>query len=757
MYPIRRALAVALLSFVPAVAPTNAAIRTVDVVADENNSGCVPGGCSLREALADAGEGDEIVFELPGSPPWTIRLQSGVGFGPLVVDVGVSITGPGMDQLTISGDSDADGTGDLRVFNVTTSGAPEVSDLTLRDGRLTSSADRHGGCVLSNGDTFFRRVRFENCRAWSAGTLDLGIPGGNGGAIFVAAGSALRVEDTIFVGNLGGAGGGTTMGTDQYAGGSGGGIASSGDFTAVLRSVFLDNQGGKGGSTAGPGGGGGAIAVLAGVTLIEDSTFESNESGDGGNFGATQGPDGAGGAVWTSAEVTFNNVTLSGNSVGTTSIGTAATGGAIRVAGGTARLRNVTVTANTSNGAGGGIARSAGTLQMANSIIAGNSSTGTSSEDCTGAVSSLGFNVVGVNNGCAASLVATDQSGTAASPLDASLQPLGDNGGPTDTHALVEGSPAIDGGDPADCLGWNPNPGVDFPFVTDQRGETRPTDGDGDSSVVCDAGAFEAPTVVASTWVLTVSLGGSGSGSVVSSPVGISCPGDCDEAYVEGTDVDLMPSEDPGSVFAGWSGDCTGSGSCVVEMTADRDVTATFVPLRTLTVTVVGGGAVTSTPAGIDCPADCTEDYPEAETVSLSADPAPGFELAAWSGDCAGTGACEVTMSQNRAVTATFQPVVVPRTLTVTVSGPGAVISSPPGIFCPGDCAQDFSDGTVVTLSADPEPDAFLVSWSGDCSGSAGCEVTMSVDRSVGAAFDTLPFLDGFESGDTGAWSLVIP
>jgi hypothetical protein len=62
-----------------------------------------------------------------------------------------------------------------------------------------------------------------------------------------------------------------------------------------------------------------------------------------------------------------------------------------------------------------------------------------------------------------------------------------------------------------------------------------------------------------------------------------------------------------------------------------------------------------------------------------------------------------------------------------------------------------------VSLAAAPGPDAHLVSWSGDCTGTGACEVTMSIDRAVAAAFDTMPFLDGFESGDTGAWSLVSP
>jgi hypothetical protein len=86
---------------------------------------------------------------------------------------------------------------------------------------------------------------------------------------------------------------------------------------------------------------------------------------------------------------------------------------------------------------------------------------------------------------------------------------------------------------------------------------------------------------------LTVTKGGSGSGTVTSVPAGISCGSDCSEAYASGTSVTLTAAPAAGSTFAGWSGACTGTGSCVVTMSAARAVTATF-NATTPAVTIYG-------------------------------------------------------------------------------------------------------------------------------------------------------------------------
>jgi len=75
---------------------------------------------------------------------------------------------------------------------------------------------------------------------------------------------------------------------------------------------------------------------------------------------------------------------------------------------------------------------------------------------------------------------------------------------------------------------------------------------------------------------LVVSKAGTGTGTVSSSPVGIVCGATCSAGFNSGTVVTLTASENPGSSFAGWSGDCTGFGACQVTMSQTRNVTATF-------------------------------------------------------------------------------------------------------------------------------------------------------------------------------------
>jgi hypothetical protein len=164
-------------------------------------------------------------------------------------------------------------------------------------------------------------------------------------------------------------------------------------------------------------------------------------------------------------------------------------------------------------------------------------------------------------------------------------------------------------------------------------------------------------TFTLQTFTLSVSKGGAGSGTVSSSPSGIDCGSDCSEVYDYNTEVTLTATPATGSVFGGWGGACTGTGSCVVTMDQARSVTANFeVGTFVLTVSKAGTGAgiVTSSPAGINCGSDCSESYTYNTSVTLTATPTMGSKFTGWSGGCTGTGSCVVTMDQARSVTATF-------------------------------------------------------------------------------------------------------
>ena len=80
----------------------------------------------------------------------------------------------------------------------------------------------------------------------------------------------------------------------------------------------------------------------------------------------------------------------------------------------------------------------------------------------------------------------------------------------------------------------------------------------------------------------------------------------------------------------------------------------------------------------------------------------------------------------------------VTNTLTVTKTGKGGgtVMSDVPGIDCGTMCSSDYADGTPVTLTADPNPDSVFAGWSGDCTGTGTCQVTMDAAHEVNAKFD---------------------
>ena len=266
--------------------------------------------------------------------------------------------------------------------------------------------------------------------------------------------------------------------------------------------------------------------------------------------------------------------------------------------------------------------------------------------------------------------------------------------------------------------------------------------GTGPCTVTMDAAKSVTANFVLGTYALTVGKAGTGSGTVTSSPAGINCGATCSASFNLGTNVTLTATPATGSTFTGWSGACTGTGSCAVTMTAAQSVTATFAaatPPSTSTLSVTkngtGTGIVASNPAGINCGGVCSASFTSGASVTLEAIPDAGSTFAGWSGACTGAGSCTVSISQARSVGATFALQSVTLTASVAGTGSGTVSSSPGGINCGSACSAAFNGGTVVTLKAIPAKRSAFVGWSGACTGTAGCTVTLTQSKSVTANF----------------------
>ncbi len=271
--------------------------------------------------------------------------------------------------------------------------------------------------------------------------------------------------------------------------------------------------------------------------------------------------------------------------------------------------------------------------------------------------------------------------------------------------------------------------------------------GTGSCVVTMDAArSVTATFALIPAYPLTIATAGAGSGTVAPSPIGTSCGLNCRE-YAAGTAVTLVANPAAGSTFAGWSGACTGVGACSVTMDAARSVTATFATVNTVLLSVAkngtGFGTVSSAPAGIACGASCSASYAEGTLVSLTAIPTVGSTFAGWSGACTGTGSCAVTMDAAKSVTATFTISTFTLSVTKVIIGDanGTVSSSPAGISCGSTCAASYDAGTQVVLIASPAPGSTFTGWSGACTGTGSCSVSIDAAKRVTATFEPEKFV----------------
>ncbi|MGA9772499.1 MAG: C25 family cysteine peptidase [Blastocatellia bacterium] len=463
-----------------------AAAFTVNSLGDTGAGSGLTG--DLRYCITQAistGGSHTITFGVTG----TINLLSAL---PNLSGSALSINGPGASLLTIRRDSSVN---TLRIFLVN-SGTVTISGVTLADGNAVG-----GGAVrnFSNGT-----LNINNCvLANNAGNA------GGGGAIINNGNGPINITNSTFSGNSasGGEGGAirhSSTGTINingctFSGNSATNLAclhnnSSGAIN-ITNTVITGNSAqfdaGAISNSAGTvtvtgctitnntaGNVGGAIVNQStGTVTVTDSTISGNSSnGTGGGIYTNAGTINLirstlsnnstnfnGGGIHNNGPATINitNSTISGNHAGSSGSGGGLNFSNIGGAG-QGLVTNSTITGNTTN-TGGGIAVASGvSITIKNTIIAQNTANN-NFKDISGTLTSGGYNLIGNNTGGTITPTTGDQIGTAGSPVNPQLGPLQNNGGPTSTHALLTGSPAIDAGSA-------------FGLTTDQRGAARPFD-----------------------------------------------------------------------------------------------------------------------------------------------------------------------------------------------------------------------------------------------------------------------------------------
>jgi len=437
----------------------NSANATTYPVTNINDAGAG----SLRQAIIDANanSGADIIDATGGTG--TINITS-----ELAITDAITINGPGASLLNVH--SVADFTNNFRVFNIANVAAT-LSGLTISGGYLKVFTPGINGAGILNAG----QLNVINCTVAGNTLYSDDVDGFPGYGVGIYNAGILTVENTLITNNLGWEGNG---GDPTAAAGSG--IYNSGT-AHINNSTISSNEDNNGGGIANHG-----------KMIIDNTSVINNKSGGGG--GIQQVGD----------SLTVTNCTISGN------LGD--NGGGMKYSGGPCSITNTTITGN--DGYGGGIYNTQyslvgivppGVFTIGNSIVAGNINSNNAGIGAdyyfpTGGIppegyanlTSLGHNIFGkVDAPYDWTFTGTgDQVGSYASPIDPLLGPLADNGGPTFTHALLAGSPAINTGS---CV-----------TTTDQRGIVRP------QGSACDIGSFEFEECLPPTGLKTTNVTSTG-------------------------------------------------------------------------------------------------------------------------------------------------------------------------------------------------------------------------------------------------------
>ena len=428
-------------------ATTSAAATTIAVTNCDDD---VPG--SLRAAVAAAGSGDTI--DLTGLTCATITLQTGAI--PIKLD-DLTLEGPGADALAI------DGNALDRVFFHARGGTLTLHALTVRHGRNRESGFdvAGGGCIASAGYLVLDAARVRDCYAGGEGAY--------GGGIYAY---SLTMIGSTLSGNTG-KGVHVDAGTAAFGGGAFVYAMDLRDSTVSGNLAVHEVAAGRTSYDIGAG-----IITVRGGT-IANSIIDSNIS------------QGRGGGIAAFNSVAISNSTVSGN-IAQTEIG----GGLLLRWPATALIANSTFTANHAATDGGGIWLGVPAAELESSLVFGN----TAGSGFANLHSPVATTISGANNliGSSGPDITRPPDTLNADPL---LGPLANNGGPTRTHALLRGSPAVDTGNNLDDLAFDQR-GTGFPRV---------------NGVAADIGAFEQqalpapvlqlPVPALSVWMLAALFG----------------------------------------------------------------------------------------------------------------------------------------------------------------------------------------------------------------------------------------------------------
>lgn len=508
------------------------------------------GMCTLRAAIQEANwsaDSDIINFSVtgtinltgplpsltnmtingPGSGQLTVRRDSGGDYriffinGFIVNISGLTVTnGKTVDGTAgaIFGNPGGDGAGIFAVGTVTLTDVLVTANRTGDGGPGGSSTGGWGGsgAGISGGGTLtLTNVTVSNNTTGNGVTGTNGGSGGRGGGIFFASGSLTMTNCTVSGNTTGNGAAGTSGGASGGGGGDGAGVLMNAGTLTMTNVVINGNHSGDA-NFGGTGGVGGGLMTSSGViSKLANVTISNNSTGNGG--GGFTGQGGRGGGIANHGTMTVQSSTVSGNTTGnagTTGGDSGGIGGGI-FNGAVLRLINSTVSGNNTSGfnaPGGGIHNNGSAMSVINSTITGNAAItqvgngihqgfftsgptriqnsivaqNVGGPDMSGSFSSQGTNLIGNADG-ATGFIGSDLTGTTATPLNAMLGPLADNGGPTLTHALLAGSPALDAGNnflAQDAFG--------NPLVSDQRGTGRIDDSpDAGTTATVDIGAYE--------------------------------------------------------------------------------------------------------------------------------------------------------------------------------------------------------------------------------------------------------------------------